>query len=78
MIKFNIKMQRLLHNNMSQKQLSELTGIRLPTLSEYENGTAKTIRVEYLNKLCEVFDCQISDLICYCSTDDQCPYCFNP
>lgn len=78
MIKFNIKMQRLLHNNMGQKQLSELTGIRLPTLSEYENGTAKTIRVEYLNKLCEVFNCQISDLICYCPTDDQCPYCFNP
>ena len=76
MIKFNIKMQRLLHNNMSQKQLSELTGIRLPTLSEYENGTAKTIRVEYLNKLCEVFNCQISDLICYCSNDDKCAYCF--
>ena len=78
MIKFNIKMQRLLHNNMSQKQLSELTGIRLPTLSEYENGAAKTIRVEYLNRLCEVFNCQISDLICYCLNDDQCPYCFNP
>jgi len=77
MIKFNIKMQRLLHNNMSQKQLSELTGIRLPTLSEYENGTAKTIRVEYLNKLCEVFDCQISDLVCYCPNEDQCAFCFT-
>jgi putative transcriptional regulator len=76
MIKFNIKVQQLLHDNMSQKQLSELTDIRLPTLSKYENGTAKTIRVEYLNKLCEVFNCQISDLIVYCPNDDKCPYCF--
>lgn len=76
MIKFNIKVQRLLHNKMSQKQLSELTGIRLPTLSEYENGTAKTIRVEHINKLCEVFDCQISDLIMYCPNDDKCAFCF--
>jgi putative transcriptional regulator len=76
MIKFNIKVQQLLHDNMSQKQLSELTGIRLPTLSKYENGTAKTICVEYFNKLCEVFNCQISDLIVYCPNDDKCPYCF--
>lgn len=77
MIKFNIKVQRLLHNKMSQKQLSELTGIRLPTLSEYENGTAKTIRVEHINKLCEVFNCQVSDLITFCPYDDKCAYCFN-
>lgn len=65
MIKFNIKVQRLLHGNMNQKKLSELSGIRLPTLSEYENSTAKTIRVEYLSKLCEIFDCQPADLITY-------------
>lgn len=65
MIKFNIKIQRLLHGNMNQKKLSELSGIRLPTLSEYENSTAKTIRVEYLDKLCEIFDCQPADLITY-------------
>lgn len=65
MIKLNIKVQRLLHGNMNQKKLSELSGIRLPTLSEYENSTAKTIRVEYLNKLCEIFDCQPADLITY-------------
>ena len=47
---------------MSQKTLSELTGIRLPTLSEYENSTAKTVRIEYLEKLCEVFNCELSDI----------------
>ena len=75
MIKFNIKVQRLIHGNMSQKTLSELTGIRLGTLSEYENSKATTIRAEHLEKLCEVFDCQLSDLMCYCPNDDKCQFC---
>lgn len=65
MIKFNIKVLRVIHGNMSQKQLSDLTGIRLPTLSQYENSTAALIRAEHLNKLCEVFECDFSDVIVY-------------
>lgn len=71
MLKSNIRLQRLVHGNMTQKQLSKLTGIRLPTLSEYENGTSKTLRVEYISKLCEVFDCQISDLFTYCTEENE-------
>ncbi len=71
MLKSNIRLQRLVHGNMTQKQLSKLTGIRLPTLSEYENGTAKTLRVEYISKLCEVFDCQISDLFTYYTEENE-------
>ena len=69
MIKFNIKVLRVIHGNMSQKQLSDLTGIRLPTLSQYENSTATLIRAEHLNKLCEVFECDLSDVIVYLPDD---------
>lgn len=69
MIKFNIKVLRVIHDNMSQKQLSDLTGIRLPTLSQYENSTATLIRAEHLNKLCEVFECDLSDVIVYLPDD---------
>lgn len=65
MIKFTIKMQRLLHNEMSQQELHELSMIRKSTLSDYENSKATMIRVEHLNKLCEIFDCQPADLITY-------------
>ncbi len=71
MIKFNIKLHRLLHDNMSQKELSELSGIRLPTLSEKENNNSKMIRVEHLNKLCEIFNCELSDLITYVPDSPQ-------
>ena len=77
MIKFNIKLQRMIHNNMSQKTLGKLTGIRLATLSEYENSKATTVRVEHLEKLCEVFDCQLSDIIYYCPNDDKCQFCYS-
>ena len=65
MIKFMIKVQRLLNNEMSQQELCELSGIRRTTLSDYENSKATMIRVEHLNKLCEIFSCQPADLITY-------------
>lgn len=65
MIKFMIKVQRLLNNEMSQQELCELSGIRRTTLSDYENSKATMIRVEHLNKLCEIFCCQPADLITY-------------
>ena len=65
MIKFMIKVQRLLHNEMSQQELHELSGIRKSTLSDYENSKAVTVRVEHINKLCEIFGCQPADLITY-------------
>lgn len=75
MIKFNIKLLRLQHN-MSQKQLIELSGIRPQTLSEYENSKAKMIRVEHLDILCKIFNCQLGDLITYCPDGSKCAYCF--
>lgn len=70
MIIFNIKQLRRI-NNMSQKELANLSGIRLNTLSSYENSTTKTISIENINKLCEIFHCQISELMRYSSSLDD-------
>lgn len=69
MIKFNIKMLRLINDNMTQQKLIELTGIRQPTLSQYENNRTITIRVEHLNVLCQALNCQVGDLITFVPDD---------
>jgi putative transcriptional regulator len=50
---------------MTQKELSELTGIRAATISAYYHETIKRIEVEHIKKLCEVFSCQPGDLFTY-------------
>lgn len=77
MIKFNIKLLRLKHNNMSQRELIELSGIRRDTLSKLENNSAKTISVDQIDTLCRIFNCQPSELMTFCPNDDKCQYCFN-
>jgi putative transcriptional regulator len=50
---------------ITQNKLSELTGIRQPTISAYYNDKFKTIPREHLNILCRFFNCQVQDLIQY-------------
>lgn len=64
MIKFNIKTLRDQHN-MSQKELIEKTGIRAATMSNFENSNTVSITMEQLDKLCEAFNCQPSDVMTY-------------
>lgn len=47
---------------ISQKELSEQTGIRYPTISEMERGATKACSLENLNKLCDVFNCTLNDI----------------
>ncbi|MBV4418286.1 helix-turn-helix transcriptional regulator [Clostridium tyrobutyricum] len=56
---------KLAEKRLTQKQLSELTGIRLPTISAYCTDKFKTIPREHLNILCRFFNCKIEDLIEY-------------
>lgn len=53
-----------------QKELVELTGIRQPTLSAMNNNTAKHIPIDVLDRLCDVLDCQPSDLLVYVRDGD--------
>ena len=62
MIKFKVKVM-LAIREMTQKQLAEKTGIRPPTVSAICTGAVKHLPIEALDKICEVLDCQPSDLM---------------
>lgn len=64
MIKMKLHI-KLAEHRMTQKELSERTGIRQPTISAYCNDSFKHIVKEHLDQFCEIFDCQVSDLIEY-------------
>lgn len=48
---------------MTQKQLSDLTGIRPATISNLWHEKAIRIEFEQIDKICEALDCQPGDLI---------------
>ena len=62
MIKFKVKVM-LAMRDMTQKELSERTGIRPPTVSAICTGAVKHLPVEALDKICDVLDCQPADLM---------------
>lgn len=64
MIKFKAKVL-LAINEMTQKELAEKTGIRLPTVSAICTGTVKHLPIEALNRICAVLNCQPGDLMEY-------------
>lgn len=48
---------------MSLSTLSEEVGITMANLSILKNNKAKAVRFSTLNSICEVLDCQPSDLL---------------
>lgn len=65
MIKCNLKSLRFNHNELSQEELSKNAKIRKQTISDMETGKSKTYSSENLNKLCDYFKCDISDILKY-------------
>ena len=55
----------LAEKRMTQKELSDITGIRQPTISAYCNETYKHIVKEHIDILCKYFECELTDLIRY-------------
>jgi putative transcriptional regulator len=55
----------LAEHNLSQKQISEATGIRQGTISLYASNKFKHIVRTHIDLLCKFFDCTIIDLIEY-------------
>lgn len=51
--------------NMTQKELSEVTGIRPPTISALCLGTVKQLPIGVLEKICTVLNCQPGDILEY-------------
>ena len=59
-----IHLSKLLgEKRMSQKQLADLTGIRPNTINEWYNEIVVSLRVEHIDKICEVLGCSIDELI---------------
>ncbi|MDE6852400.1 MAG: helix-turn-helix transcriptional regulator [Lachnospiraceae bacterium] len=59
-----IHLSRLLGDRrMSQKTLSELTGIRPNTISEWYNEITVSLKIEHIDRICEVLGCSIDELI---------------
>ena len=64
MIRFKVKVL-LVMRDMTQRELAEKTGIRLPTVSAICTGAVKHLPVDALEKICDVLDCQPGDLMEY-------------
>lgn len=61
----------LAKRKMSMTELSQAVGITLPNISILKNGKAKAVRLETLDKICQVLDCQPGDLLEYRREDER-------
>ena len=50
---------------MTQKELSQLTGIRPNTISNMYYETVKRIEVQHIEALCKALKCSVGDIIEY-------------
>ena len=61
-----IHLSRLLgERKMTQAQLSRKTGVRANTIGALYNELADRISIQQLDKICEVLDCDLHDLLEY-------------
>ena len=59
-----IYLSRLLgERRMTQAELAKKTGIRPATINEYYNELAERISLEHFDKICEVLNCDLTELI---------------
>ncbi|MBU3114342.1 helix-turn-helix domain-containing protein [Clostridium lacusfryxellense] len=64
MIKMKLHI-KLAEFRITQKQLSEITGIRLPTISAYCVDSFKMIPRDHIDIFCKYFKCRVEDIIEY-------------
>ena len=64
MIVINIDVM-LAKRKMKVSDLADQVGITLANMSVLKNGKAKAIRVETLDKICKVLNCQPGDILEY-------------
>lgn len=53
----------LAKRKMSVTELADRVGITIANLSILKNGRAKAVKLETLNKICQVLQCQPGDLL---------------
>lgn len=61
-----IHLSKLLgERRLTQKRLSELTGIRRNTINEWYHEITVSLKVEHIDRICEVLECSVEELIEY-------------
>ena len=70
MIIINIDVM-LAKRKMKVSDLADQVGITLANMSVLKNGKAKAIRVETLDKICKVLDCQPGDILEWKDDEDN-------
>lgn len=55
----------LAKRKMSVTELADRVGITIANLSILKNGRAKAVKLETLNKICQVLQCQPGDVLEY-------------
>lgn len=62
----NVKISGLMGElRMTQKELSEKTGIRPNTINALYHDMAESIKFEQLDRICEVLGCDLHDILEY-------------
>lgn len=65
-VMIRIHLSKLLgERRMTQKKLSELTGIRRNTINEWYHEITVSLKVEHIDRICEVLNCSADELIEY-------------
>jgi putative transcriptional regulator len=61
----------LAKRKMSVTELSERVGITMANISILKNGKAKAIRLETLDRICEILKCQPGDILEYVEEEKE-------
>ena len=64
MVIFNFK-KLLEKNNMSRYRFQFLSNFDMRRINQFYFGTAKNIKTEEIDIICDIFECNIEDLIQY-------------
>ena len=56
---------------MSVTELSERLDITMANVSILKNGKAKAVKLDTLNKICSILDCQPGDILEYVPDDEK-------
>ncbi len=59
-----IHLSRILgEKRMTQAELARQTGIRPSTINDIYNEIAERLNIDYLDRICEYLECDITDLL---------------
>ena len=55
---------------ITQAELAKKTGIRAATINEYYHELVERVNLDYLSRICEVLDCDITEILEYIPNDE--------